>query len=71
MKRLEYRIHTTCLEIRSANEVYDKAYIGDERYDCGADSHPEGFTVGKPVVKSVAHAKDDESDDIDNIYTSG
>jgi hypothetical protein len=63
-----YGIHTACLEIGSADQVYDKGYIGDDRYDGGADSHPEGFTIGKPVVKSVDHAKDSEGDDIDNIY---
>jgi hypothetical protein len=71
VKRIRYGIYTACLEIGSGNEVYNKGHIGDSRYDGGADSHPEGFAVGEPVVKSVAHAKDGEGDDIYNIYTSG
>jgi hypothetical protein len=71
VKRIIYIIHTACLEIWSANEVYDKGHIGNDRYDSRADSHPEGFAVGETIVKSVAHAKDDESDDIYSIYTSG
>lgn len=68
MKEKRHTIHTACLEIGSANEVYDKGHIGKDRYDGGADSHPEGFTVGETIVKSVAHAKDDESDDVYSIY---